>query len=405
MIESFKQRLSAPPPPSRSYSLSPGFCVARTQSIVTLDCAKQSVGIMNDLFSNISPLTVDFSTTPPGSPPPNAALSGADNKPPVAAGMSNIMQTLATLARQNNSAAAPQPQIPPPAQSGAYAASVTPSNPTPQGLPQALAQFLPPTQQPQQSQAAPPVNPLAGLPFPPPPNLQPLQGQAAAANPLLALLGQANGFAQAQPPPVAAPVPSPAPAPASGVDPKIQQQLLLIQTLAAQGVPVETITAILGQLSATNAAPGQPPPPHAPTPVSSAYLPPGTGGNNQQSSSYGGSWAPPPQSRADESRDRDGHYRNPMRSPNRFRDGRSRSRSPQRRWDQSDSPRNGRDHGRNSPGRRDGGHDSYRQRSPPGGRPDDDQPPPQKDKWVEYDNSLPSGTIKGMWSVSPGSSS
>jgi protein NRD1 len=96
-----------------------------------------------------------------------------------------------------------------------------------------------------------------------------------------------------------------------------------------------------------------------------------------------------------------------LRSPNRR--GRSRSRSPQRGWDARGSPHNrdrgynnyahtspqGGRGGRGGPEDRDRGRDNYRQRSPARGRgfTPEEEPEPQ-DKWVEYDSSLPNGTIK-----------
>ncbi|EOO00060.1 putative nrd1 protein [Phaeoacremonium minimum UCRPA7] len=178
---------------------------------------------------------------------------------------------------------------------------------------------------------------------------------------------------------------------AGGSDPNLQKNLMLIQTLLAQGIPVDKISTIIGQLTGNNAAP-QAPLPQVPQPSQSSYsVPPGAG------------WDAP---RTEDPRDRNG-YHDSIRSPNRAR-GRSRSRSPGRHWDAHDSPR-GRDErrfgdfGRNSPGRgrlddRDRGRgrgSDYRQRSPPGhGSPQGDISALQEHKWVEYDSSIPNGHIK-----------
>jgi protein NRD1 len=187
MLESFKQRLSAPPPPK-------------------------------------------MSTTPPGSPPANlAATLGADPKPDIP----NIMQTLANLARQNNAAAVAAPSnsgtTAPPASAYGVAAAQA-SNPLLQALQNSAASsFVAPSQQQQHAllqqqaqHAPPPVNLAPGPPFQLPLGLlQPALPQAPSAiNPLNGATMQANGFASGQP--IRA-VPPPA------VESNIQQQLLLIQ--------------------------------------------------------------------------------------------------------------------------------------------------------------------------------
>lgn len=334
MLESFKEKLSAPPPPKES-------------------------------------------TTPPGSPPPNV-LASLNNRPTPAPSApsalpTNIMEALANIARQNTTSAQSAPSVPAPA--APYSYSAPPSNPVmPPSLMSTSQPGLPflPTSQP----LAQPVNPPP-MPFMPP-QFQPPQVQPSSTTNVAGNL--ANGFLGNAPA-----------AQAGGSDPNLQKNLMLIQTLLAQGIPVDKISTIIGQLTGNNAAP-QAPLPQVPQPSQSSYsVPPGAG------------WDAP---RTEDPRDRNG-YHDSIRSPNRAR-GRSRSRSPGRHWDAHDSPR-GRDErrfgdfGRNSPSRgrlddRDRGRgrgSDYRQRSPPGhGSPQGDISALQEHKWVEYDSSIPNGHIK-----------
>ncbi len=168
-------------------------------------------------------------------------------------------------------------------------------------------------------------------------------------------------------PPAAAPAPAAA-APGMQIDPKMQQQLALITTLMAQGLPGR--------------------PDHQDR----------SAGNGHRSSRSGISASPG--WRVSQFRpcfmgwghDRSGH--DSVRSPRQNR-GRSRSRSP-RGWGSRDSPR-----GRhNDRGFDYGDHDragEYRQRSPAGehrGQSPSDQEPDPAQKWVDYDPALPNGSIK-----------
>jgi protein NRD1 len=301
--------------------------------------------------------------------------------------MPTIMKALASIARQNATTAQSNPSVPAPVPApasafslpGAFsniaapAPSVTPQQP---GLP-----FLP-TAQP----SGTPVNipqmpqmPQMPYQFPPQQPQQPQQPQLAA---LASALGMPGGF-QAN---LAAPA-----VPNGNLDPKVQQQLVLIQTLAAQGIPFDKITSIIALMGNQPAAPAMstpsvPPPQQMPQPTSS----------------YAAPWEAP---RHDESRDTRNGYRDPVRSPKPR--GRSRSRSPARGWDGRDGPAN-RDRGYNnygqdSPqggrggraGHDDRGRDNYRQRSPARGRGFTPEPEPDpQDKWVEYDTSLTNGHIK-----------
>ncbi|KAM7200536.1 hypothetical protein V8F20_005267 [Naviculisporaceae sp. PSN 640] len=332
------------------------------------------------------------STTPPGSPPPNLLASfGASSKPPPATQqpppMPNILETLANIARQNTaSSAQSNPSVPAPAPAPAPAAAPAPtpaynasapySNggiPTPQ-VPVQAQPGLPylPTTQP----AAQPVNVPPALPF-----AFPLPGQAAAP---------------------AAQIPAPGAVNAAASNPASNPAIQLFAALAAQGMPLDKITAVVQQLLGQGGAvPGA-----APTQVPQPALP-GYAGAPAGAPPAGAAWDAP---RSDDLRDRNG-YHDSMRSPGRPR-GRSRSRSP-RGWGPR-SPRRGNDrgsdYGRNSPpgrGRLDdrdrerdrdrGRMADYRQRSPQGRRglsPPGRDAYPQEQKWVEFDPKLPNGCIK-----------
>lgn len=303
---------------------------------------------------------------------------------PAAADMPSIMKALASIARQNATTAQSTPSVPAPAPAAAPAYSLpgafsNVAAPAPSVTPQQPALPFLPGAQP----GATPVNmpqmpqmPQMPYQFPPQQPQQPQQPQAAA---LASALGMAGGF----------PANPAAPAvPNANLDPKVQQQLVLIQTLAAQGIPFDKITSIIALMGNQPAAPAAPTP-SVPAPQ---QMP-------QPTSSYTAPWEAP---RHDESRDNRNGYRDPMRSPKPR--GRSRSRSPARGWDGRDAPPN-RDRGYNNYGHDSpqggsgrggrGGHDNYRQRSPARGRGFTPEPEPApQDKWVEYDNSLANGHIK-----------
>lgn len=341
MIESFKQKLSAPP-------------------------ASQ-----ND------------STTPVGSPPPGTGLPGfPETKPAVTEAPNAIMEALANIARQNvvaggrNSVpATANPYSIPPTQLGSVVQQASlqtqgqSSTPAPGASP--FTAVAPPANGPAMPYYAPQAQtqaPIQSQPFIPP---------VTAGN-------QAHGF------PGSASIAPPA-ASAGGVDPNVQQQVRLIKLLADQGVPLDKIPLILAGIQnggITGAGAGASAPPSMPP---QPQIQPG-----QQS--YGSTWGQE-SFRPDESRDRNF---NQVRSPPRYHD-RSRSRSPPRHWDQRgrdyggfgpDSPGTGRSDDRDRRGR---GSD-YRQRSPPGRRgrsptPPQDFPRPGP-KWVEIDRTLPQGHIK-----------
>lgn len=333
------------------------------------------------------------STTPPGSPPPNLLASlGASTKPPAAATqpppMPNILETLANIARQNTaSSAQSNPSVPAPAPAPAPAAAPTPaystSGPYSNGV-------IPPTQMPVQAQpglpylpttqpAVQPVNVPAALPFAFPP---PAQGAPVAQIPAPGALNAAS-------------------------NPASNTAIQLFAALAAQGMPLDKITAVVQQLLGQGGGVPGAVPPQVPQPALPGYA----GAPPVAPTLAGAAWDAP---RPDDLRDRNG-YHDSIRSPGRLR-GRSRSRSPRRGWEPR-SPRSrgndrGPDYGRNnSPGR--GRHDDrdrererdrdrgrmaeYRQRSPQSRRglsPPDRDSYPQEQKWVEYDSTLPSGCIK-----------
>ncbi|KAL2817230.1 hypothetical protein BDW59DRAFT_152826 [Aspergillus cavernicola] len=341
------------------------------------------------------------STTPEGSPAPNyLALGGfqQQQQPPVngaasaasaqpAPDTSSILKALADMAKQNTAA----PAAP------AAAAPVNPLSALSQQstVPQPVSSSVDQGLQSQSGQAG--VNPYGamGNPFAalgnlaPNPTLAQPQSQShtptpltAAQNPLAALLPQATA-GPAQPP--------------SMTPDGLQQQLQLLQMLAAQGIPQEQwgtalqILTLSGANNMPNLNPGQ---------IPGFNLP------GQNANAWGAH--PDPQSR-DFDRERDRDY---MRSPPGGYRRRSRSPGWDRRRDVSpprrrDSPVYGEYHG-DSPGRRGAdprgrrGND-YRQRSPPGRRRRSPSPPHQEStlpppgpKFIEWDYSIGQGSIKVM---------
>ena len=337
-------------------------------------------------------LPADASTTPPGSPPPNLLASlgpgsrpAAPSAPSATSAVPNIiLDKLASIARQNASSAQSNPNLmapaPAPAPAPVFGAfGGLPSSGAMQHAPPVAVQaqtsmpFLPQSQLPAQQ---PPVN-VPGMPFAFPPSAPP---------------------AQAMPP--AAPVGLGAvPPPQNGANNPAAATVQLVAALAAQGIPIDKIASVIQLMGQAGTVPPAAPP-QMPQPTQTGYAAaPPVGGAGPGSAP----WEPP---RRDDARDRPG-YHDGMRSPNRPR-GRSRSRSPAR-WDGRGSPRsranNDRsfDYGRpGSPGRgrqddreRRGHMPEYRQRSPRGRRGDSPvQEPSQSEKWVEHDNSIPSGSIK-----------
>lgn len=332
------------------------------------------------------------STTPPGSPPPDlhsriGLLNAQNPAAPAASDTSAILAALAKMARQNTSVASTAtpatpavPAVPSvPATASAATSAAAPHYQTQDNLynvpnvhniplrqPSALNQPLPPS--------FPPLNPLVAQgTYPPIPN--------SSSNNVSNFSNQPNPFPSA-PPPI---VPN-----TTGLDPAVQQQLLLIKALSDQGLSPDKIAGIISAVGNRVTVP-----PALPLNPQNQSLPVSQGGQN--------AWG----IKMDESRDREGY--DPSRSPsNRYR-RRSRSRSPQA-WNNRDSPLRRRDepgleYERGSPRTR--GDDrnrgrgrtvDYRQRSPP--RREQSASPPHNfnnsgNKWIGYDSTIPKGSIKG----------
>ncbi|KAF9885603.1 hypothetical protein FE257_012694 [Aspergillus nanangensis] len=338
------------------------------------------------------------STTPDGSPAPNyLALGGAQQPqatngappsatPQSAPDTSSILKALADMAKQNTGGPA-APAVPAPANPLSALSQM-------QSATQPMSSSVDQAAQVANGQAG--VNPYAAGAMAAPfaamgnvaqnPALVQPQSQsqtpnplAAAQNPLAALLPQAAA---------ASALPTPNLAPDA-----LQQQLQLLQMLAAQGIPQEQWATALQILSLSNA--------NNMGGNMNAGQVPGFNLPGQNLNAWGG--------RADsQTRDFD-RERDYMRSPPGQYRRRSRSPGWDRRRDASpprrrDSPVYGEYHG-DSPGRRGGdprgrrGND-YRQRSPPGRRRR--SPSPRKDpalpapgpKFIDWDYSIGQGNIK-----------
>lgn len=337
---------------------------------------------LNDFYScsasNPSKPHSDESTTPPGSPPadlqrafgstmhPGAPATPA--APATATSAPSILQALASLARQNASTSA----------DNSYSVSNTHHNGAP-----AANQTVPFPHVPQ------PVNvPAASFASQPP-----YQGASNGAYAQSFASNQTNPNTFAAAPPVVQP---------GGLDPALQQQILLVKALADQGLTTEQIQAVL--------AVGAGGLPQAPQPFAAQQQ------SQNQNQNVQNGWNGAAASRPDDSRDYNGyHDREAVRSPpNRYRQ-RSRSRSPPRAWNSPASRRrdesNTYDFDRNSPARNRGdergrggagrggaarGND-YRQRSP-ARRGRSPSPPRSRgagQKWIDHDSSIPKGSIKG----------
>jgi protein NRD1 len=318
------------------------------------------------------------STTPEGTPSPDALLKGQQqtNPNPQAPSHQNtsaILAALANMAKQSSSAPA-APGVP--AQASMHNV-----------LGQQNGQPQPPPPSVDQAQSATngqAVNPLGtlfagmtgmsngGQGMNQNQNQNPMTAQP---NPLAALLPQMQSQGQTA-------VPHAMPQNSAAVSPDVQQQVQLIQLMAAQGIPPDQWATALQLLN-----------PNAPK-LGAAGMP--TFGQPPQGSPWGGQ-------NDSRSRDRDGQDYG--RSPPY---GRRRSRSPgwDRRRDVSpprrrDSPVYGEYHG-DSPGRNRGdqnrgGRRDYRQRSPSGRRRGSPSPPqtlpPPGQKSIQWEN-LGKGMIK-----------
>ncbi|KAI4122766.1 MAG: hypothetical protein LQ338_005624 [Usnochroma carphineum] len=310
------------------------------------------------------------STTPPGSPPKDfipltagqeqaAKTAGNSNGAP-AADTTAILKALADMAKTNT---------------GALQASNVANlqNSFPQNMPASVNQ-------------APSVPPIARVP------------EANSASPFAAMSHASGNFPSihsgGQPNMQAPPIMHPQANGAPAMTPEIQQQLQILQALQAQGVPQDQWANVLSVLMAGGAAAA----------ASNASSAPQQGWQ-QTAGGYG-----------DPSRDRNGFKNQSVHSPSgRFRDPRSRSRSPSA-WDRRgnaspprrrDSPvygeygRDARNSDRAGYGRSERGRgNAYRQRSPdrshrsPSPRRSGSVLPPPGPKMVEHDSSLRQGTIK-----------
>ncbi|KAL4870180.1 hypothetical protein BDV12DRAFT_166331 [Aspergillus spectabilis] len=340
-----------------------------------------------------APANNNESTTPDGSPAPNyLSLGGAQQQQPPANGAasapdtSSILKALADMAKQNTTAPAASAAVAPVNPLSALSQQAT--------IPLPVSSSVDQASQPQAGHAgvntygamAAPFAALGGSLAQNPALVQP-QSQShtpnpltAAQNPLAALLPQATA-APAQPP--------------SMTPDGLQQQLQLLQMLAAQGIPQDQWGTALQILSLSNPA----------MPNLNPSQPPGFNLAAQTANAWGG--RPDSQSRDFGDRERDRDY---MRSPPGGYRRRSRSPGWDRRRDASpprrrDSPVYGEYHG-DSPGRRGAdprgrrGND-YRQRSPPGRRRRSPSPqhndstlPPPGPKFIEWDYSIGQGNMK-----------
>ncbi|GAB1313007.1 hypothetical protein MFIFM68171_03217 [Madurella fahalii] len=221
-----------------------------------------------------APRATNESTTPPGSPPPNLLASlgpGSKPVPPPNPAIPNILDTLASIARQNATSAQSNPSLAAPA----------PASAPPAPLPVQAQPSMPflPTSQP----AAPPVN-VPALPFAFPPPVPP-----------------------AQVPPAAGPA---APAPLGGSSNPAAATVQLVAALAAQGLPIDKIASVIQMMGQGGAVP-QVPPPQMPQPAQTGGSPRSRA--NDRSLDYGRPGSPPGRGRLDRDRDHGRGYR--QRSP------------------------------------------------------------------------------------------
>jgi protein NRD1 len=281
MLTSFKEKLNAP---SQS----------KTASAASSSPLPYRV-------SNHLGLSVDQSTTPPGSPPSaiQRSLGLQQSGAPAAPNTSSILAALANMARQQNAA---NPSAQSQNQDSLYKVPNAQNNPA-QQLP-AMNQSLPLQPTP------PPVNvPAPGATF---------ASQTPGAN------GGAQNFASNQPNPYAA---APPMLPPTTLDPAVQQQLVLIKTLSDAGIAPDQIAGVIARLGSQGGAAGGL--------LGPAQFAAQNANANANAQNGPNGWG----ARPDESRDRSGYHEG-ARSPGRYR-RRSRSASPSRAWDAHDPPASG----------------------------------------------------------------
>lgn len=312
----------------------------------------------------------------------NRPSAPAAPAPPSAQQSNAIMEALANLARQNSAATPGGPPQPAASASAPVPAPAQAQNTAQSNALSVLSNLQHVAAQHQQKQAA--AAAAAPVHHQQPAYSMPISQPAATAPPF--------SYAPSQPPLQPASVTYPGanpmqPPPAAPIfDPQAQQQLMLIKTLADQGVPFDKIPSLLAALK--NAQPGAIPAAPATTAAPNYYA-------------AGQGWGAPPQGQSTDNHEQH-RYGDASRSSSRTY-GRSRSRSPSRRWDTRGSPRGSRDdYGHQSPGRnrhddRDtrGRGTEYRQRSPAGRN--GHSPTPRRssgEKWVDFDRTIPNGSIK-----------
>jgi len=227
------------------------------------------------------------STTPPGSPPTNALGSvrgsasatpapSAPAAPPAPTGTS-VLEALANIARQNTNAPA-NPPMPAPAASYSMPSS---------GIPQPVSSVMPPVSYPATSQPVSMPSMPYGLP-----HMAAQNGYAGSPlnnpsnPPPNPLVGALSGAAAA--------------APGLGLDPNTQQQIMLIKALADQGVPFDKIPALIQSMTGGAVAgavpPAQQPMPYAqnsPVPAQPAWGAPSAKPDDSRMSGYGHTRSPP----------------------------------------------------------------------------------------------------------------
>jgi len=350
MLNSFKEKLNAPPP-------------SKTAQIVS------NTFILND-FSNVPLLSLE-STTPEGTPPRDFQMTSQQPTAPAAtaSNTSSILEALANMARQNTSVPAANANIPAP--SSSYNMPSVPNVSA-----QQMASMNPP--------------------FPFPPSTQSVNVPTPTATFASQPQGSSNS-AQNFPSNPAVPYGAVAPPLPQETNAALQQQILIFKTLADQGIPQDQWA---GVIAALNAAGGLLPQPQIPANQNQN----GWGARPEESRDRNGYVEPvrsPP-----------GRYRRRSRSPSPPRAWGARDSPSSRRRDEPGY--GDYDRGRDSPSRGHvddrarGRGNEYRQRSPrarrgrsptPPGNYDKGKMPRPGEKWVEYDPTIGKENIKGKFAL------
>ncbi|KAK5997850.1 Rpb7-binding protein seb1 [Cladobotryum mycophilum] len=249
MIESFKEKVNAPSPPSTFLRPPMSRSLGFRDNLAWLDV-------------NCSPnIICAESTTPPGSPPPGLLASLQNQNKPAAPNGSSILEALANIARQNTTTGPGTQSIPAPA--APYSMPPAIASPINPGLPQPVASSISHIQ-PQSHQSYPPTSQpvnVPSLPF----SLTQMLGQNAPQAAVPSASNPHNPYAAAAPAPGSA-----------GLDPNVQQQIMLIKALADQGVPFDKIPALIQSMTGGTAPGGYPAAqPPAPLPAAQGTFPGG----------------------------------------------------------------------------------------------------------------------------------